>query len=178
MKPTAPTQQDDKGAPAALRWLADREQAGRLNVEKLETSYNEALALELEAPPEMDGVDFLARSKAIKNHLDAAVQDHLKLAKALREFDKSVDISKRDSSEAITREDGERVFSMASIYMNQAAENYLTRVIPSIREARSDQDAFEIAGKVLKESITNAFTAAVSEGQLPPWALKSVEEIL
>jgi len=176
MKP--PQQPEEKGAPAALRFLEAREAASRANVEKLSTEYLKAQQYELDQPPEMDGADFLNRTKAIKQHLDRETDDYLKLAKSLREFSKAVDPDKRDNSESITRADGEKVFRMMAIYCNTAVENFSTRIISEIRDAPSETEAYEITSTVMKESLVNSIKSAVGENHLAPWCLAAVEDIL
>lgn len=173
------TQPDlEKGTAPALRFLESREFAERANIERLEKAYESERDMALSAPPEMDGVDFMARANNVKKTLDAAIESHLKISKALREMDRVVDPSKRDADEKITKAEGIRAFSMGAIYINNALQTFGTRAITEIREARNEQEAWKKTGEILVESLLNSFKVAISEAHLPSWSLEAVEGVL
>lgn len=172
------TVKEEKGTPAALSFLAERELAARQNIRELANIYDKEFALTKNATPEMDGIDFMARANSAKEALTKAEVAHQKQAQALREMDRVVDPSKRDAEEKISKADGIRAFSMGAIYINNALQTFGTRAITEIREARTEQEAWKKTGDILTESLINSFKVAIAEAHLPSWSLEAVESVL
>lgn len=170
--------QHQPGAPETLKWIADREAACRSEVERLDLALKQALDDQITRPPHKDGTDFeKVVAVASAQHRDA--MDRWKqAADMVYKLDKSVEPSKRDASESITREEGGRVFSMFAIYMRTATESYLSRMIPALRETKSNEEAYAMAEPVFRECFVNAMKSAVGENHLPSWSKNAIEGVL
>lgn len=166
------------GAAGALKWISEREAAARRNVETLEAVYKAAVEEERRGNLTLDGRDATDARKIARDNLRDATDSHEAQLKLLHTFDKSVAPEKRDASESITREDGEKAFRNMAIYMRTAASAFLTRAIPAIREAKDDAHAHYECSESFSESIREAVKSAVNESHLPSWAIKAVEVIL
>jgi len=174
--PKLPT--ENTGAAAALKWLSEQVASGEKELARLKDDLNRAIDDERNNPPEKDGADF-GRIRAIaRQNYDDAFKSHMNLLSKLQMFDKTVDVSKRDASESITRADGEKIFSMMAITMRTAMEAFKTRVVPEIRESKTNEDGYNVFAKSFDESMIEAIKSAIAEGHIPSWARDSVEAIL
>jgi len=174
----AKSQIENTGAASALKWLEKEVSKGESRLSELKNSLNKAIDEESNPPRSKDGTDFASVRNRCRINYDDEFDSHLKLLTKLSLFDSKVAPEKRDASEAITRAEGEKVFSMIAIYMRTAAETFLTRSIPLIRESKTNEDAYNASLAAFTESVVNAVKSAVSEGHLPAWSKKSVDGIL
>ena len=172
------TQPENTGAAAALKWIADEVLESEKRLAKLKREAEKAVDAENNPPRSRDGEDFKAIRARCQQNYEDQLDLHLKLLTKLALFDGKVDPARRDASEAITRAEGEKVFSMIAIYMRTAAETFLTRSIPLIRESKTNEDAYNHCSEAFSESMVNAVKSAVGEAHLPSWAKNAVEGIL
>lgn len=172
------SQPENTGAASALKWLEKEVSKGEKRLLALKSALDKAIDDEANPPRAKDGTDFAAIRNRCRINYDDEFDSHLKLLTKLQLFDKTVSPEKRDASESITRAEGEKVFSMIAIYMRTAAETFLTRSIPLIREAKTAEDAYNSSQNAFNESIVNAVKSACGEAHLPAWAKQAVEGIL
>ena len=169
---------ENKGAAAALKWLSDEVSAGEKRLAKLKSDLNTAIDAENNPPPSRDGEDFKAiRARCRQNH-DDEFDSHLKLLTKLQLFDKTVSPEKRDASESITRTEGENLLSVICISLRASGESIITRSVPAIREAKTNEDAYMLVSSIFQEEVVNAIKSSVSENLLPAWTKTIVDEIL
>lgn len=169
---------ENTGAPDALKWIADNEAKSRKEVEEAIKAYNLAVKDEREQPANKDGTEWARVRGAAKQILDDAEERQFKYLKQLLLFDKNVAPEKRDASESITRDEGEKTFKMIAIYLRTANESFLTRAIPEIREAKSNELAYKVAATAYGETLKQAIKSGCGEAHLPSWVLAAVEGVL
>jgi len=169
---------ENTGAGAALKWLADQVADGQKELEKLKSDLAKSIDDERENPPEKDGTDFARIRQVARMNYDDAFDLHMKLLAKLKDFEKTVSPEKRDASESITRQEGERIFSMIAITMRTAMESFKTRVVPEIRECKTNEDGYNVFAKSFDESIVESIKSAVAEGHIPSWGKNAVDGIL
>jgi len=168
---------EDKGAPAALRSIAEQESQAREDHKKAKAIYDEAVRDQLNPPAEKDGTDFGKIVQAARQHLDDCESRWQRWLKHLREFDRSVSEDKRDVSEAITKDVAQKTFFHAAVALNQAMENFITRAMTDIAATdKNEQALFAKLGKGLKEAMVNAVRSSIQENYLPKYVLESIEE--
>ncbi len=174
MKP----QIENTGAGAALKWLSDQVAKGEKKLAKLEAELNKAIEDERENPPEKDGADFARIRATARMNYDDEFDAHMKLLSKLQSFDKSVAPEKRDATESITRDDGEKMLMHLIINMRTIAETFLPQVIPQIMEAKSAEIAYSNCANGFRSALYDTIKTSISEERLPSWAAKCVEGIL
>lgn len=134
-------------------------------------------AEQLQQLPEKDGFDYDAQISILERQYAAALKDWERFANMVHKFDKTVDPVKRDASESITRDEGIRCFIHFAITMRTAIERY-KEIVPNIREARNDEDAYMLVTDKFGDCLENALRGAVANNLLPQWAADAIESTL
>lgn len=169
------SQTEDRGAPAALRVIAEQEAEARKDHSAAKTALDDAISNQLLNPD-----DELANKKVenARSHLDDCEKRWHRWLKHLREFDKSVSEDKRDAEESITRTEGKKYFFHAAIAMRQAMENTISRLYTDLLGCKTEQEMHKISYRDFNESMFNAVKAALVENHLPIWAKEAIEEVI
>ena len=164
--------------PQTLTWINERVARGRDRILEYQAQLETLLSEFDDSPPSKDGYDYKSAISVARTNLEFEENQHFKWIAKQQLFDKSVDQSKRDNTESITRKEGERLFSMFAIYMRTASGALITRLIPDIRESKSNEDAFELLERDFNECFLNSINSAVQNQHLPEWAKAAFEEVL
>lgn len=168
----------ETGAPAALRAIEIEEANARAHRDECEKVYLNACRDAQTKPMEKDGTDWDRMEAVAKRHLDDAESRLNALRKLLLTYDKSVTPEKRDSTERITREQGERLFSMISIYLLQNTEAFITSFCQDVLSCKTPADVHKLSADKLRECLSNSVDSGIRESHLPAWVRAPFEEIL
>lgn len=166
------------GAPAALKFLEIEEAELRTAYSARKAELEAAIASQVALPPEKDGTDWAeVVSRAQINFKDAQDLWH-KTLKALREFDRQIDPIKRDASEKITRDEGEKVFRNWAISSRGMAQSYITSICQDVFTCKTPADVHKLASERFVSIISSSIADCVREAQLPLWCEQAVKEVL
>lgn len=170
MKPT-PLQ---TGAPAVLDVAAKWEAHAREEVDRLEKELAENQSRQLD--PANDGdTDLVKRTLILSAHLDGALKRWKMFADMVHKLDRSVEPAKRSAEETITREEGARVFAMFAISMRTACERIKENLAVRMREAATNEEAFELIDATFSEEFRSAMKSAVENQNIPSWGMDAIE---
>jgi hypothetical protein len=172
-----PTLNLTSGAPDALRWVGAQEAFARSRVESAQAALELALRNQRERPPETDGEDYDKRVRECQIARDDAWDAWKKAADMLHKFDKSVPDAKRDATEKITREEGERMLTLLAIHMREGTEQLITTVCQEVLSAQNERDVYRIVCTKLRDAMRGAVDSALREGHLPAWCKAAMEEV-
>ena len=154
----------------ALAWINENVGRGKQRIEDARKSLDALIEESHNPPPSKDGTDYKVAIAIARSVLDDEVSEHFKWLGKQQLFDKSVDQTKRDSSESITRAEGARLMGMFIVYMRTATEAFLTRIIPEIRESKSNEDAYALCERAFGECFGNSVKGATDNAHLPAWS--------
>jgi hypothetical protein len=114
----------------------------------------------------------------VECELIAARDNFGKTAKILLAFDKSVDDSKRDASEKLSRDDVIRFVKMHAIYARQGVETLANRFAGQVRECKDNAEVHKLTHTLFHECNAAAIDSAVRETHLPIWCKEAIESVL
>lgn len=176
--PPLPPVTHESGAPSALKWIAEQEVSCRAEVDHCKRMLDEAIRDEIDNPPEKDGTDYTRLVEIARRNLGDATDRVQKWQKSLRDFDRSITPERRDSTERITREEGEKQASMLAIAIREAAERLITGLCQDVLNCKRPEDVHLMLAEKLRESFRGAIDSACREGHLPGWYRAAIGEVL
>jgi hypothetical protein len=166
------------GAPDTLKWVEKEEAEARDAYEARKRDLEAAIADERDNPPDKDGTDWGKAVDLAESNLLKAEQRVQRWQKQLLGFDKQVPSEKRDVTEKITRDEGERVFRNWAIASRGMAQNYITSICQDVFTCKTPADLYKLASERFSSIISSSIADCVREAQLPLWCEQAVKEVL
>lgn len=177
----------DSGAPAALQFIEQDELRYRQQYELARQVLEKCLKLQLEKPDKLVeiGTDFDEDVKIADIQFASARERWQSSLKVLREFDKQVSPEKRDSSEKITRNEGEGLLKLVIIYFRTGVETFIGDFCTSVLGVESmrgkdykEGDIYKLAADRIRSAMRNAVDSGVRETHLPGWVKTAMEAMI
>ncbi len=162
------------GAPSVLAFAAEREHIARKDLALAEEVLKKCLKLQMLNPPELEGQDFDRDVRIATEQRDNAIERWNEYAGQVYKFDKSVDVSKRDASEKLSKDQVATILSAAHIYERTNIEGLISTVCDAVLSCRTQIEVHELIASKIRECSQNAFTSAAREGHLPDWAMEAL----
>jgi hypothetical protein len=162
------------GAASALKYLENSVKQGQQRLDEANEVLNLALQLARDKPMELDGENFeqaVTRARAEKKDAEDSL---LKFSKIMLDYDKSVDTSRRDVSEKISKAEAEKILTTFAIVMRGGVEQLSSRQAQDAMECKSSEEMYQITNPLLRECFGNALDSAVASEQLPDWVRAAV----
>lgn len=166
----------DQGAAAELRWLSGKAAQAREEYDIAEAAFIEASSGKI--PPALDGIDAKELIKEAGIRRDLAFNKWERMAAFLHKFDKSVPDAKRDTSEKISRAEGESIMERTAIYFRAAIETLVTQFCGDVLSCKEPADVHELMAQKIRDAFRGALDGAVREEHLPSWVKTSFESAL
>ena len=166
------------GAASALKYLENSVKQGQQRLDEANEVLKLALLAARDKPMELDGENFeqaITRARAEKKDAEDSL---LKFSKIMLDYDKSVDTSRRDVSEKISKAEAEKIFKTFAIVMRGGVEQSIARISQDAMEVRSSEDVFKIVAPMMRESFFNALKSATEAEQIPEWIRAALEDAL
>ena len=117
----------------------------------------------------------VTRARAEKKDAEDSL---LKFSKIMLDYDKSVDTSRRDVSEKISKAEAEKIFKTFAIVMRGGVEQLASRQAQDAMECKSSEDMYRLLCPLLRECFFNALKSATEAEQLPDWVRLAMEDAL
>lgn len=171
-------QTPETGAPATLKWVEKEEAEAREAYEARKRELEDAIRDERLNPPDKDGTDWGKAVELAENNLFKAECRVQRWMKQHLGFDKQVPEQKRDASEKITRDEGEKVFRNWAIASRGMAQNYITSICQDVFTCKTPADVYKLASERFSSIISSSIADCVREAQLPLWCEQAVKEVL
>ena len=166
------------GAASALKYLENSVKQGQQRLDEANEILKFALEAARDKPMELDGENFeqaVTRARAEKKDAEDSL---LKFSKIMLDYDKSVDTSRRDVSEKISKAEAEKIFKTFAIVMRGGVEQLASRQAQDAMECKSSEDMYRLLAPLLRECFFNAMKSATEAEQLPDWVRLSMEDAL
>ena len=166
------------GAASSLKYLELYVRNAQKRLDEATVALEQALLNQASQPAELDGENFdkiVAKCRAERKD---AEDSYLKFSRQQLDYDKSVDTSRRDASESITRADAERFFFAFAVCMRGATEQLIVRQCQDAMEVKSPEEMFKITAPLLRECYFSALKSATEETQMPKWVKETIEGAL
>lgn len=162
--------QSDKGAPAAQGRLESHEADAEREIVRIKAE----IARLTERIPQLDGSDEAQRKAnndlaILRTDLNDAYDLWFKLSKQVREYDRAVDISRREG-EKIPRADVEEFFQQFNLSIDLALESYIISLSQDATRAESPEAFYLMHADNLRSCKTAAIQRAIQDDKLPKWA--------
>lgn len=165
------TPAENVGAPAAAKRLEDREAAIWGRIIRLESDLEKADAEFAQA----DGDDekqkgISAKISLINKDLMDTQKSWLQLTKQVREFDASIDTSRREG-EKIARSEAEEFFRQFRLSIKLAIEKYIISLSQDATRAESPEQFYQVHADNIRTAMLSEIENAQKDGKLPTWVL-------
>lgn len=168
----APEIQGDKGAPAAAKRLEDREAATWARIERLEKDLSDAdtefRRYDGDTEKQRDVSEKIA---LINKDLIDTQKSWLQLTKQVREFDKSIDLSRREG-EMVPRSEVEEMMRQYRLCLTLGLESYIITISQSATQVNSPEEFYRAHSDQIRSCSASAIEAAVKDGKLPKWSIE------
>lgn len=166
------------GAAAALAAIQQQELKARTYKDECEAVYHNACRAALENRPEDDGTDFDHLEAVAKRHLDDATERWQEICKLLLSYNKGVPVEQRDTSERISREQGEDLIAQIVLTFRTAVERLAVKIAGRVLECKNEQQVYALFSKKMREEFVGSVDSSTRENHLPAWVLKVTQSIL
>ena len=170
------------GAASALRFIQEDEARHRERYMRLVEYLEQCEANQRNQPAMMDGIDFDKAVDIARSQLALATKQWDDSTKRLQSFEKLVVPEKRQSSEQITQDEGERVLATTMVYFREGVETFIQDFCASVLSCESlrgkdfrETDIYQLSADKLRTAMRNAIESGTSAGQLPAWVRKACE---
>ena len=88
---------------------------------------------------------------------------------SLKQYESLVEADRRDSGETITRAQMQPVLTAFVVWFRRGVEDFINGACLQIAEAESPQSVYALIAPTCRNSIGNAWEAAMGDGKLPGW---------
>jgi hypothetical protein len=166
---------NELAAPAVLRRLQMDAHKFSAQIDDAEARLAALGELSPNAAETKDNREQIAR---IECELVSARDNFGKTAKILLAYDRSVDDSKRDASEKMSRDDVIKFVKMHAIYSRQGTENLANRFAGTVRECKDNAEVHKLTYELFRDCNLAAIDSAVRETHLPVWCRDAIESVL
>lgn len=106
----------------------------------------------------------------LQRDLEGAYDLWFKLSKQVREYDRAVDMSRREG-EKIPRADVEEFFKQYDLSLTLALEGYIISLSQDACRVESPQEFYQAHADNLRACKTAQMEAAIRDSKLPKWAM-------
>ena len=165
-EPPEPPQ--ERGAPSTLAFFEKQEAKARGEVIEAEKRLEKAIAEQIRKPPEKDGEDFNAIVSACQAQLDYAEERHVRLAKAVLNFDKGVRPERREG-EKMPVEEAREILAQLLLCVDLAVEQVIIADAQSAAMCDSPSDFHKAHAVNWRAAKDSAIESAKKDGVLPAW---------
>lgn len=162
------------GAPSVLAYASERELAARKDWHTSEEVLKKCLKLQLDRPKKLDGTDFDGDVSIATLQRDAAFARWKEAADMVYKFDKSVDPSKRDASEKMSRDEVTALISMVQIYFRTNVHSLIMSLCSALPSVRTEIELHKLIADKVIECGKTAFDSANREGHIPDWCKEAM----
>lgn len=171
-KPPKAAPVENVGAPAAAQRLEAREAALWGRIERLEAD----LTKEDDDFKKADGDEveqklISAKIALINKDLMDTQKSWLQLTKQVREFDASIDTSRREG-EKISRTEAEEFFRQHRLSIKLAIEKYIISLSQDATRAESPEQFYQAHADNIRTAFQSELENAQKDGKLPKWAIE------
>lgn len=164
--------EESVGAPAAAKRLEEREAAIWSRIERLEADLAQADNEFAKA----DGDDekqkgISAKIALINKDLMDTQKSWLQLTKQVREFDASIDTSRREG-EKISRTEAEEFFRQFRLSIKLSIEKYIISLSQDATRAESPEQFYQAHADNIRTAMLSEIENAHKDGKIPAWAIE------
>lgn len=159
------------GAPSAAKRLEERELTLWSRIERLEADLQKEDAEFARFDGDTEGQKIIADKIALINKdLMDTQKSWLQLTKQVREFDASIDTSRREG-EKIARSEAEEFFKQFHLSIKLAIEKYIISLSQDATRAESPEQFYQAHADNIRTAARSEIENAQKDGKLPKWAL-------
>lgn len=170
-KPLKAAPVENVGAPAAAQRLEAREAALWGRIIRLEADLEKADAEFAQTDGDTERQKSISDKIALVNKdLMDTQKSWLQLTKQVREFDASIDTSRREG-EKIARSEAEEFFKQLRLSIKLAIEKYIISLSQDATRAESPEQFYQAHADNIRTAMTSEIENAQKDGKLPKWAL-------